>query len=144
MNLIRKQNPFFPSLVDELFNQDRRVKTSSISSTTPAVNIIEQDTQFLIELAAPGNKKEDFEIEIEDGILSISSSSSSNEEYNTSEKEIFTRHEFSYNSFRRSFTIPESVDVSSIEATYNEGVLLIKLLKLEEALPQPKKLITIS
>ncbi|MDB4062950.1 Hsp20/alpha crystallin family protein [Flavobacteriaceae bacterium] len=142
MNLIRKQNPFFPSLVDELFNQDRRVRTSSISSTTPAVNIIEQDTQFLIELAAPGNKKEDFEIEIEDGILSISSSS--NKEDNTSEKETFTRHEFSYNSFRRSFTIPESVDVSSIEATYNVGVLLIKLLKLEEALPQPKKLITIS
>jgi HSP20 family protein len=142
MNLIRKQNPFFPSLVDELFNQDRRVRTSSISSTTPAVNLIEQDTQFLIELAAPGNKKEDFEIEIEDGILSISSSS--NKEDNTSEKETFTRHEFSYNSFRRSFTIPESVDVSSIEATYNEGVLLIKLLKLEEALPQPKKLIKIS
>ena len=142
MNLIRKQNPFFPSLVDELFNQDRRVRTSSISSTTPAVNIIEQDTQFLIELAAPGNKKEDFEIEIEDGILSISSSS--NKEDNTSEKETFTRHEFSYNSFRRSFTIPESVDVSSIKATYSEGVLLIKLLKLEEALPQPKKLITIS
>jgi HSP20 family protein len=141
MNLIRKQNPFFPSLVDELFNQDRRVRTSSISSTTPAVNLIEQDTQFLIELAAPGNKKEDFEIEIEDGILSISSS---NKEDNTSEKETFTRHEFSYNSFRRSFTIPESVDVSSIEATYNEGVLVIKLLKLEEALPQPKKLITIS
>ena len=142
MNLIRKQNPFFPSLVDELFNQDRRVRTSSISSTTPAVNIIEQDTQFLIELAAPGNKKEDFEIEIEDGILSISSSS--NKEDNTSEKETFTRHEFSYNSFRRSFTIPESVDVSTIEANYNEGVLLIKLLKLEEALPQPKKLIKIS
>jgi HSP20 family protein len=141
MNLIRKQNPFFPSLVDELFNQDRKVRTSSISSTTPAVNLIEQDTQFLIELAAPGNKKEDFEIEIEDGILSISSS---NKEDNTSEKETFTRHEFSYNSFSRSFTIPESVDVSSIEANYNEGVLLIKLLKLEEALPQPKKLITIS
>ena len=142
MNLIRKQNSFFPSLVDELFNQDMRVRTSSISLTTPAVNLIEQDTQFLIELAAPGNKKEDFEIEIEDGILSISSSS--NKEDNTSEKETFTRHEFSYNSFRRSFTIPESVDVSSIEATYNEGVLLIKLLKLEEALPQPKKLIKIS
>ena len=141
MNLIRKQNAFFPSLVDELFNQDMRVRTSSISSTMPAVNIIEQDTQFLIELAAPGNKKEDFEIEIEDGILSISSS---NKEDNTSEKETFTRHEFSYNSFRRSFTIPESVDVSTIEANYNEGVLLIKLLKLEEALPQPKKLITIS
>ena len=143
MNLIRKQNPFFPSLVDELFNQERRVRTSSISSTTPAVNIIEKDIQFMIELAAPGNKKEDFEIEIEDGILSISSSSS-NKEDNSLEKKTFTRHEFSYNSFRRSFTIPESVDVSSIEATYNEGVLLIKLLKLEEALPQPKKLITIS
>ena len=141
MNLIRKQNPFFPSLVDELFNQERRVRTSSISSTTPAVNIIEKDIQFLIELAAPGNKKEDFEIEIEDGILSISSS---NKKDNTSEKETFTRQEFSYNSFRRSFTIPESVDVSSIEATYNEGILLIKLLKLEEELPQPKKLITIS
>mgnify|MGYP006088335681 CR=1 FL=1 len=141
MHLIRKQTPFFPSLVDEFFNQDWKVRTPSFSSSVPAVNIIEQDTQFIIELAAPGKKKEDFEIEMEDGVLSVSASNEADE--TSSEKDKFTRHEFSYDSFRRAFTIPESVDVSSIEAVYNEGVLLITLLKLEEALPQPKKLITI-
>ncbi|MFQ3341271.1 MAG: HSP20 family protein, partial [Flavobacteriaceae bacterium] len=118
-----------------------KVRTPSFSSSVPAVNIIEQDTQFIIELAAPGKKKEDFEIEMEDGVLSVSASNEADE--TSSEKDKFTRHEFSYDSFRRAFTIPESVDVSSIEAVYNEGVLLITLLKLEEALPQPKKLITI-
>lgn len=139
MNLIRKQAPFFPSLIDDFINQDWNLKTPS-STTLPAVNIKDLDAQFEIELAVPGMKKSDFEIEVEDGLLSISSSL---EEEQVTEKGKFTRREFSYNSFKRTFAIPESVDPSNIEAQYSDGVLQLRLPKRKEALRQPKKLIKI-
>ena len=139
MNLIRKQAPFFPSLIDDFINQDWNLKTPN-STTLPAVNIKDLDAQFEIELAVPGMKKSDFEIEVEDGLLSISSSL---EEEQVTEKGKFTRREFSYNSFKRTFTIPDSVNPSSIEAQYSDGVLQLRLPKRKEALPQPKKLIKI-
>jgi HSP20 family protein len=104
------------------------------------VNIKELDSQFEIELAVPGMKKDDFEIEVEDGVLSISSTQ---EEEQVNEKGKFTRREFSYSSFRRSFTLPDSVNPTKIDATYKEGVLLVLLPKHKEAQPQPKKLIKI-
>jgi HSP20 family protein len=140
MNLIRKQPPFFPSLIDDFINTDWNLKVPSFSSTVPAVNIKELDSQFEIELAVPGMKKDDFEIEVEDGVLSISSTQ---EEEQVNEKGKFTRREFSYSSFRRSFTIPDSVNPTKIDATYKEGVLLVLLPKHKEAQPQPKKLIKI-
>jgi len=139
MNLIRKQAPFFPSLINDFINQDWNLKTPG-STTLPAVNIKDLEAQFEIELAVPGMKKSDFEIEVEDGLLSISSSL---EEEQVTEKGKFTRREFSYNSFKRTFTIPESVDPSNIEAQYSDGVLQLRLPKRKEALPQPKKLIKI-
>lgn len=140
MNLLRKQSPFFPSLVDEFVNRDWNIELPSFSTTVPAVNIIEKETEYKIELAVPGMRKDHFEIEMEEGILSISANQ---DEEKTSEKGKFTRREFSYNSFRRSFTIPESVDSAKIDANYTEGVLFISLPKRKEALPQPKKLINI-
>ncbi|MDB2342144.1 Hsp20/alpha crystallin family protein [Flavobacteriaceae bacterium] len=140
MNLLRKQSPFFPSLVDEFVNRDWNLELPSFSTTVPAVNIIEKETEYKIELAVPGMRKDHFEIEMEEGILSISANQ---DEEKTSEKGKFTRREFSYNSFRRSFTIPESVDPAKIDANYTEGVLFISLPKRKEALPQPKKLINI-
>ena len=140
MNLIRKQPPFFPSLIDDFINTDWNLKVPSFSSTVPAVNIKELDFQFEIELAVPGMKKDDFEIEVEDGVLSISSTQ---EEEQVNEKGKFTRREFSYSSFRRSFTLPDSVNPTKIDATYKEGVLLVLLPKHKEAQPQPKKLIKI-
>jgi HSP20 family protein len=140
MNLIRKQPPFFPSLIDDFINTDWNLKVPSFSGTVPAVNIKELDSQFEIELAVPGMNKDDFEIEVEDGVLSISSTQ---EEEQVNEKGKFTRREFSYSSFRRSFTLPDSVDSTKIDATYKEGVLLVLLPKHKEAQPQPKKLIKI-
>jgi HSP20 family protein len=140
MNLIRKQTPFFPSLIDDFINNDWNVKVPALSSTMPAVNIKELDTQFEIQLAVPGKQKEDFEIEVEDGVLSISSIQ---EEEKVNEKGKFTRREFSYSSFRRSFTLPDSVDHARIDANYKEGVLQVLLPKYKEAQPQPKKLIKI-
>jgi HSP20 family protein len=141
MNLIRKQTPFFPSLIDDFIGSDWNLKVPSFSSTMPAVNIKELDSQFEIELAVPGKKKDDFEIEVENGILSISSSQE--EEQQVNEKGKFTRREFSYTSFRRSFTLPDSVDRTKIDARYADGVLQVLLPKHKEAQPQPKKLIKI-
>jgi HSP20 family protein len=140
MNLIRKQTPFFPSLIDDFINNDWNVKVPSLSTTMPAVNIKELDSQFEIELAVPGKRKDDFEIEVENGILSISSTE---EEKQLNENGKFTRREFSYTSFRRSFTLPDSVDHTKIDASYKEGVLQVLLPKHKEAQPQPKKLIKI-
>ena len=99
MNLIKRQKPVFTSLIDDLFlNQD----WSHIHRDVPAVNILEVDDRFTIELAAPGNKKEDFTIELEDGLLTISSEvESKSTETGTS----YTRKEFGFSSFRRSFNI---------------------------------------
>lgn len=140
MNLIRKQPPFFPSLIDDFINTDWNLKVPTFSGTVPAVNIKELDSQFEIELAVPGMKKDDFEIEVEDSVLSISSTQ---EEEQVNEKGKFTRREFSYSSFRRSFTLPDSVNPTKIDASYKEGVLLVLLPKHKEAQPQPKKLIKI-
>ena len=137
MNLLKIQNPDFNSLFDELiFNQDWKNQKLSL----PAVNIIEADDHFDIQLATPGMKKSDFKIEVEEGVLIISSDThTKSNEAETS----FTRKEFGYHSFKRSFNIPDTIYVDKITAAYKEGILTVSLPKKEEALPQPKKLISI-
>ena len=136
MNLIKRQNPVFTSLIDDLFlNQDFNQNVS-----IPAANIIEADDHFDIQLAVPGKKKNDFKIELEEGILTISSKIERN---STEEDNSFTRKEFGYSSFKRLLNIPETVSTDRITANYKEGILTVSLPKKEEALPQPKKLISI-
>ena len=137
MNLLKIQNPNFNSLFDELiFNQDWKNQKLSL----PAVNIIEVDDHFDIQLATPGMKKSDFQIEVEEGVLIISSDTDTqSNETETS----FTRKEFDYHSFKRSFKIPDTIYVDRISAIYKEGILTVSLPKKEEALPQPKKLVSI-
>jgi HSP20 family protein len=137
MNLLKRQNPAFSYLFDDfILSKDWGYQKDSL----PAVNIITSEDQFDIELATPGNKKADFQIEVEDDILIISSETvSQSGDTETS----YERKEFGYNSFQRSFNIPESVNTDKISATYKEGVLTLSLPKKEEALPQPKKLISI-
>ena len=138
MNLISNRTKFIPSILDDLINFDWNYDRHTFS--VPAVNIKELDTHFEIELAIPGKNKNDFEIEIEDGLLSISSSFNKEQKEDNSK---LTRIEFDYNSFKRTFSIPESVDSSKIEATYKGGILKISLSKRDEALPEPKKLIKV-
>ena len=137
MNLIKRQNPMFTSLIYDLFhNQD----WNHISTNIPATNIVEADDHFDIQLAVPGKKKSDFTIEFEESILTISSET----ETKYTEKEgTFTRKEFGCNSFKRSFSIPETVSTDKISASYKDGILMVSLPKKTEALPQPKKLISI-
>ena len=143
MNLVKRNssNNFFPSIMEELFRPDWMGGTQNMNSVSvPPVNIRETDTSFEVELSAPGKTKEDFNIEVDNDLLTISSEFKSE---NTTEEGKFTRREFSYSSFRRSFTLPETVNADDIKANYENGILKIGLPKREEALPKPKTMIEI-
>lgn len=90
----------------------------------PAVNITQEKGEYKIELAVPGMKKEDFKIDVDGNMLTISSEK---EESNEEKQKRFTRKEYSYSSFTRSFTLPEEVNQEKIEAKYEDGVLKLLL-----------------
>src|SRR5688572_16161507 len=92
-------------------------------STLPAVNVTEDKDNYLVSLAAPGLKKEDFNIDVDGNMLTISSEK---EEKKEEKDEKFTRKEYSYSSFSRSFTLPEDVKPDAIDARYENGILHIK------------------
>ncbi|MCR9286424.1 MAG: Hsp20/alpha crystallin family protein [Bacteroidetes bacterium] len=122
-------------------------KVNHRKSSIPAVNIKESDEGFNLELAAPGLGKEDFKLELENDILTISAEKKVEKETaeeNENKTEKYTRREFSFQSFKRTFTLPETVDISNINANYENGVLLVNLPKKEEAKPQPARLIEIA
>lgn len=117
----------FPEILDtdRFFNQDLFLRDNWI----PAINVKEHETDFEIEVAAPGFSKKDFEVTITDDILTISAESKRESE---KEEENYSRREFYYNSFKRSFTLPTTVDYSKkIRAKYENGVLLVHLEKIE-------------
>lgn len=142
MTLVRKNTaPYFPAVLDELLNTDwLGGRTQNLASNSPAVNIIEKDQAFTLELAAPGMKKEDFNIELNNDLLTISVSRESDSE---AEDVKYTRREFSFASFKRSFTLPESINTADISASYEAGILVVGLPKREEAQVQPARLIDI-
>lgn len=139
MSLIKRNRVFFPTMED-FFGPDWFGGTSSVMNTLPAVNIKENEKNFEVELAIPGKKRDDFNIEVDEHVLTISMEMQSEDE---DIRDNYTRKEFSYSSFSRSFTLPETIDESNIEASYREGILQIALPKKEEALPKPKRLISI-
>ncbi|MFL9844330.1 Hsp20/alpha crystallin family protein [Flavobacterium rhizosphaerae] len=142
MNLVKRNSPvFFPSVVDELF-KDWAGGSQLVNKTVPPVNIKETDGLFAVELIAPGMKKEDFNIEIDNDLLTISAEVS-NEKTDQQEGK-FTRREFVHSSFKRAFTLPETINEEEINAAYQDGVLKITLPKKEEALPKAKRMIEIS
>jgi len=140
MNLIKRNTVPFPSIIDELLKPDWLGGIQNVNTNVPAVNIKETDSSFGIELAAPGKKKDDFNIEIDHNVLTISSEEKVEKEESEGK---YTRREFSYASFRRAFTLPETVNTDHINASYENGVLHVALPKREEALPKPKRLIAI-
>ncbi|TSA28983.1 MAG: Hsp20/alpha crystallin family protein [Bacteroidetes bacterium] len=107
----------------------------------PSANIIEKQEGFELEIAAPGLSKDDFKINLENSVLTISSEM---EDEKREEGKNYTRKEFYYGSFSRSFTLPKSVDIEKIKADYKEGILRIDLPKRAEAKLEAKKEIRIS
>lgn len=139
--------PSFPSFLNRFFEGDlmdwNRSNFSDTNTTLPAVNIRENKDEFMIDVAAPGMKKEQINVDYENGRLTISSEKK--EQKKEEKTDTYTRREFSYMSFHRAFTIPENlVDGDKIKATYNEGILHISLPKREEIKPKPARQIKIS
>jgi len=138
--------PSMPSLFNDVFGKDlmdwNNWNSAEGNTTLPAVNINETDNEYNIEMAAPGLKKENFKINYDNGRLMISSEKKDHKEEKDQAK--ITRREFCYQSFKRSFTIPEEeVKIDKISAKYENGILKICLPKREEAKPQPAKEIEI-
>ncbi len=141
MNLISTNlNRWKPTLLDELFD-DRWFNFDTFNQTLPAVNTIEKENQYLLEIAVPGMDKKDFEIEIRNDLISISSISKQEKEVKDNFN--YNRQEFNYNSFHRTFSLPKEVDQSKIKAIYTDGILTITLPKLKEVISKSRKLIEV-
>ena len=142
--LVRFSNQM-PSLFDRFFENDlfdwSNRNYSNTNTTLPAVNIKEDKDGFEVEMSAPGLDKKDFKIELNNSVLTISSEKKVENE--TKEGQQFTRREFSYQSFSRSFTLPETVEGEKIGAKYENGILSVSIPKKEEAKPKPVKQIEI-
>ena len=147
MTLMKKSN--FPSLLNErwltdFFDTDRFFDSDLLKMASvpplPLVNIMEEEKEFVVEMAAPGMTKKDFNISIENGLLTISAE---NKVETEDVKKNFTRKEFSFNSFTRSFTLPENVNEEKIDANYENGILKLHLGKKVMTKVPPKKQIAI-
>ena len=133
-----------PNLVDEFFGRDLLsdfFEDVQRGVSVPAVNISEGKNEFKIEVAAPGLTKDDFDVSVDDNMLTISSEKEQEDE---KKEENFVRREFNYSKFQRSFTLPESADAENIKAKHNEGILYVHIPKREEAKQKPPKQIDIS
>lgn len=132
-----------PSYLNGFFGKDlfNELNTPAFAGTVPAVNVVENKEGFRIEVAAPGLQKSDFKLNLEKNQLTISAEKEQKEEENN---EKYTRKEFKYSSFQRTFTLPNTVDGDKIEANYADGILSIALPKREEAKEKPARLIEIA
>ena len=136
-----------PGLFDDFFTRDLfdwgTSNFSGAGTTLPAVNVKETADTFEVEMAAPGMNKEDFKVELNNNVLTISSERKHEHEEKDGEK--YSRKEFSYQSFQRSFTLAkEAVDADNIQARYENGVLKLSIPKREEVKQKPARLINIS
>lgn len=141
-----------PSLLSDFFNADRFFDSDLFDmapdwlptgwkvSKMPSVNITEKDKFYLVELAAPGLEKKDFKVEIMNNVLTISAEKEEKMEEKT---DGMTRKEFSYNSFCRSFNLPENSKADNIEAEYKDGILKIEIPKNEVAVTKAEKVIAV-
>jgi HSP20 family protein len=151
METLRKMpmlsNPW-PMLLNNLFNRDSFNEGNlnffdQNNTVVPAVNIKESAEAFTIEMLAPGMAKNDFKIEVDKNTLLVSAEKTSKNESDNDGN--YHRREFSFQSLRRSFTIPGNiVDTDRISAQYSDGILRLEIPKKEEALPKPPKMIEIS
>jgi len=117
-------NDVFDSILTDTFFNDRMI------ARVPAVNVSETENNYHVELAAPGLKKEDFKLNLERNNLTIAVEKSSDQQDN---QKNYSRREYSYGSFVRSFTLPDSADHSNIEAMYLDGILKIDIAKRDDA-----------
>jgi HSP20 family protein len=138
-----RRSVFLPNVLDDIFGNDwwSESLNSALTSTRPAVNIAETDMEYRVELAAPGLNKKDFKIDLNKNVLIISSEKEETYEEN---KENMMRKEFSYSSFKRSFTLPDTVNADKIKAEHENGILTVHIPKKPEAVQKGPRQIAIS
>ena len=152
MSVLVKSRSTLPSLVNDFFDGGRLFPSmlnlesnlfdfNGGSSLVPRTNIVENDKEFTLELAAPGLERKDFNVEVDNGVLTISAEK---EEEKKDEQKYFMRREFSFHSFCRSFTLPENCMADKIDAKYDNGVLHIHLPKKEHTSPKSVKQIKVA
>ncbi len=135
--------PMLSNFFDDFFTRDlfNWPSSSSTGTSIPKVNIFETDNEFHVEMAAPGMSKDDFKVELDNNMLTISSQLESEKE---DEKKNYQRREYSFQSFVRTFHLPDSAEAEKINAKYVDGVLNLVIPKKEEAKRKPIKTIKIS
>jgi HSP20 family protein len=129
------RGPFFNDVFDSILNDS--FLGDKLVARIPAVNISETENEFQVELAVPGLKKEDLKISLDKNVLTVAAEKKTE---NVEEGKKFSKREYSYNSFSRSFTLPESADHSKIEADYTDGILTLSITKKEEAKFQSREI----
>lgn len=138
MNLIKKQSALFPILFDEFFEKNWDIKIPVNSIYNPSFNVKENDKEFVLEVAAPGKSNEDFQVEIDNRLLSLSTLDKKEKtDYNYNIKE------FESSSFQKSFELPFSIDINKINSTYRNGILSVVLPKRKEFQNTEKKTISV-
>jgi HSP20 family protein len=130
------RNDFFPNRFfgSSLLDFDHDIFNGELSS--PPANITETNKEFKLDLSVPGMKREDFKVDVDNGVLTISSEK---EEEQKDENKNYSRREFSYSSFSRAFTLPDNADENNITAKYDNGVLQLTIPKTETTISKPKK-----
>ena len=138
---IRRNQNWLPSIFNDFFDNDWMEKANA---TAPAINVLENEKEYKVELAAPGMTKEDFDVHIDEENNLVISMEKKNEKKEDEKNGRYLRREFSYSKFQQTMILPEDVDKEKISATVNSGVLDIELPKLvKEELPKQKRVIEI-
>ncbi|ROH99805.1 Hsp20/alpha crystallin family protein [Chryseobacterium daecheongense] len=128
MKTLEKTNPLtsLKSIIEDFWNADGFLSHPIFNHNYPTVNIIDKNGAYEVKVSAPGFKKEDFKVAIENGSLTISAETSSESK---EEKENYLRKEFSTSSFSRSFRLPDNITQEQIKANYQDGLLNISVMK---------------
>ena len=153
-SLIRRPGSIFPTIVSDFFDGDRFFDndlrdwtadllkpTLKLRTAVPAANVTENDKNFLVEMAVPGMDKKDFKVEVENNRLSISAEKEEKKEEKDNGN---LRKEYSYNSFCRSFNLPENSITDKITSKYENGILRVEIPKKEVSVSKPTKQITVA
>lgn len=138
--LMRFSQPTVSEMMNRFMN-DFDSDMPAAKNCKPAVNIRENENEFELDIMVPGMKKEDFKINVENDILTVSAEVTTKDEVKDKE---YVRKEFYFGSFNRRFSMPDSVNADKIEANYTNGILVVSLPKKEEAKPQPVRMIEIA
>lgn len=142
MTLIKRSNDLFPTFFDDFFGRDWFLGNDMERTTMPSVNIQENEDGYQVQMAAPGMNKKDFNVELDNDTLTISYEHKESKEEKDEGR--YTKREFNYQSFSRSFVLPNTIEAEKIEATYKDGILKLSIPKKEEAKKKPSRLISIS